>query len=191
MNYKEHPYPSVEGLAYDCKQISLELENQLNSNDCAKIFLNDIYKIKDGKCKANRNALRNAFACNSMNSKYPGKEIKGVYVFVDPETNKPFYVGISQTIIRRLKQHVFGKTHNHATLTYLLARHTYEKKEGKPHKGTRADLDYFTNHRESIQERLRKSRVLIKEIDNNFLMHAVEVYLACHYKTVWNCFETH
>ena len=34
---------------------------------------------------------------------------------------KPFYVGISGTLIQRLRQHVTGKTHFDASLAYLMA----------------------------------------------------------------------
>jgi hypothetical protein len=192
MNFKNHCYPTnTNVLIEDCLQIAKEFDRQLQDDVTEKILLSDIYKMKGSKCTANRNALRDLFECNSTNSKYHKKEIKGVYMLVDDSSGSPYYVGISQTIIRRLKQHVFGKSHNHATLTYLMARHDYEQLEGRPHKGTRMDLSYFNTHRERIQEKLRTSRVMIKEINNNFLMHAVEVHLACHYKTRWNCFETH
>lgn len=189
MNFKKHTYPTdTTELSEMCKNIATDFDIQLKSG--TGIMLNDVYRMVGNRCTADRQSLRSLFECNSTNRKYSGKEIKGVYVLVN-ETNKPYYVGISQTIIRRLKQHVFGKSHNHATLTYLIAKHDYQNVEDKVYIGARSDLQYFTKHREGIQEKLRNSRVLIKEIDNNFVMHAAEVYLACHYKCYWNCFETH
>jgi hypothetical protein len=191
MNFKKHPYPTVEEILTESRSIALEFDKQLDPNYKDKILLRDIYMKQGFKCSSNRNLLRSKFHCNSTNAKYPNKEIKGVYVFVNTDENKPFYVGISQTIIRRLKQHVFGKLNTHATLAYLIARDEYERLENKPYTGTRPELTYFDRHRDEIQERLRSSRILIKEVDNNFLLHSVEVYLTCHLKTYWNCFETH
>ena len=42
-------------------------------------------------------------------------DFSGCYVLID---KAPIYVGISQCIYSRLRQHVIGKTHSDATLAY-------------------------------------------------------------------------
>ena len=43
-----------------------------------------------------------------------GSDFKGCYVLIDGD--RPIYVGISQTVFQRLRQHVRGTTHFDATL---------------------------------------------------------------------------
>src|SRR5579871_2309797 len=46
-------------------------------------------------------------------------DFSGCYVLL--REGKPFYVGISRTVVQRLRQHVTGKTHFDASLAYLMA----------------------------------------------------------------------
>jgi GIY-YIG catalytic domain len=46
-------------------------------------------------------------------------DFSGCYVLL--REGKPFYVGISRTVVQRLRQHVTGNTHFDASLAYLMA----------------------------------------------------------------------
>jgi hypothetical protein len=46
-------------------------------------------------------------------------DFSGCYVLL--QDGKPFYVGISRTVVQRLRQHVTGNTHFDASLAYLMA----------------------------------------------------------------------
>src|SRR5687767_9963252 len=47
------------------------------------------------------------------------RDFSGCYVLV--ENNKPIYVGISRSVLARLRQHFTGKTHFDASLVYAIA----------------------------------------------------------------------
>ena len=194
MNYKNLPYPKdTTFLIQSCQDIVGDIEQMLSSTSSNKLYLSDFYQQSGSGNKALRSDIRKLFHLNSTNKKYPGKEIKGIYVFAE-EINglaKPFYVGMSQTIIRRLRQHVFGTGHNQATLAYLMARNEYNSIENKQYSGTRQDLQYFDRHRERYQSEIRTARFAIKEIDDDYLMYMAEVFTACHFRCRWNTFETH
>jgi len=46
-------------------------------------------------------------------------DFSGCYALL--HEGKPFYVGISRTVVQRLRQHVTGNTHFDASLAYLMA----------------------------------------------------------------------
>src|SRR5438093_1576918 len=47
------------------------------------------------------------------------EDLSGCYVLL--REGKPFYVGISRTVVQRLRQHVTGRSHFDASLAYLTA----------------------------------------------------------------------
>src|SRR4051812_22016234 len=49
------------------------------------------------------------------------KDYSGCYVLLDAD--QPMYVGISRSIVSRLRQHVKGKSHFDASLAYRIATH--------------------------------------------------------------------
>ncbi len=194
MNYRNVSYPQdTNFMIQSCQTIVSDIEKMLSTTSNKKLYLNDFYQQNGNENKAFRSELRKIFNLNSTNKKYPGKEIKGIYVFAEEIDGvaKPFYIGMSQTVIRRLRQHVFGTGHNQATLAYLMARTEYNTKENSQYKGTRQDLQYFINHRERFQKEIRNARFAIKEIDDDYLMYMAEVFTACHFRCKWNSFETH
>jgi|GEM_PF-1572923 len=116
-------------------------------------------------------------------------EVKGLYIFF--ENGEPIYVGISRTILRRLKNHFLGKTHNTASLVYLILRDKHDREKGL-FLGERAELSLFNSEREPKQEEMRsKWSISIIPMEDNYEMYLTEFYLACHLKTKWNSFETH
>src|SRR5471030_296541 len=59
-------------------------------------------------------------------------DFSGCYVLI--ENKKPIYVGISRSVLRRLRQHFTGKTHFDASLVYAIAQRR------SPTKGKRAGV---------------------------------------------------
>src|SRR4051812_44207049 len=48
------------------------------------------------------------------------EDLSGCYVLI--HDGQPFYVGISRSLIQRLRQHLTGKTHYDASLAYMMAK---------------------------------------------------------------------
>ncbi len=116
-------------------------------------------------------------------------EVKGLYIFY--EDNKPIYIGISRSILKRLKSHFLGKIHNEATLAYIMIRHKHEGAHGF-YNGERANLDLFKSDRTLLQKEMMTNwKIAIIPETDNYKMYFFEIYLACHLKTIWNSFETH
>ena len=102
---------------------------------------------------------------------------------------KPFYVGISRSIVARLRQHGTGKTHSDASLAYSMAC------EKAPHKLTRSNAmknDAFRKHFQEAQRLLHGSNVAFIEIENPLELYLFEAYCAIELNTCkWNTFRTH
>src|ERR1019366_6393340 len=116
-----------------------------------------------------------------------GNDFSGCYVLL--REGKPFYVGISRTVVQRLRQHVTGKTHFDASLAYLMAT----DKTG--HEMKRADAMQDPAFRiafEKARELLRDCSVAFIEIDNPLELYLFEAYCAMELDTCeWNTFRTH
>src|ERR1700732_338904 len=48
------------------------------------------------------------------------EDLSGCYVLI--HDRRPFYVGISRSLIQRLRQHLTGRTHYDASLAYMMAK---------------------------------------------------------------------
>src|ERR1035441_1329654 len=79
-------------------------------------------------------------------------DFSGCYVLL--REGKPFYVGISRTVIQRLRQHVTGKNHFDASLAYQMAT------EKTGHKMKRADAMQDTAFRTAFEQAKALLRVL-------------------------------
>lgn len=115
------------------------------------------------------------------------RDFSGCYVLV--REGKAFYVGISRTVVQRLRQHVTGKTHYDASLVYQMAT-------GKTaHEMTRADAMQDAAFRVAFDEAkalLRDCSVAFIEIDNPLELYLFEAYCAMELDTCeWNTFRTH
>lgn len=122
-----------------------------------------------------------------LKAKGYGADFRGCYVMSDEQ--KPIYVGISQHVLARLRQHVVGRTHYDASLAYRMARHelAHEKTRGEAMKDT-AFKDKF----DEKQRYLRSLRVAAVKIDNPVELYLFEVFAAMKLGTsLWNTFETH
>jgi len=111
----------------------------------------------------------------------------GSYVLL--EAGSPLYVGISRTVLSRVRQHLTGATHYDASLPYLMAQRRV------PKSGIRDEVmknDDFRAAFEAEQRRLRTCRVAMVQIDNAVERHIFEVYAAIELGTgEWNSFDTH
>lgn len=114
-------------------------------------------------------------------------DFSGCYVLA--HHGKPFYVGISRTVVQRLRQHVTGNTHFDASLAYLMAT----GKTGQEMK--RADAMRDPAFRAAFDEAkaiLRDCGVAFVEIDNSLELYLFEAYCAMELDTCeWNTFRTH
>jgi hypothetical protein len=114
-------------------------------------------------------------------------DFSGCYVLVDAGT--PIYVGISRTVIGRLRQHVFGKTHSDASLAYLMAT------KKAPHEVTRSqamrDMGFKTAF-DDAQAYLRSLTCATIAIENPLELYLFEAFCAMELDTAqWNTFVTH
>jgi hypothetical protein len=114
-------------------------------------------------------------------------DFSGCYVLL--REGKPFYVGISRTVIQRLRQHVTGKTHFDASLVYLMAT----DKTGHKMKRAAAMLDpAFRAAFDQAKTLLRDCSVAFIDIDNPLELYLFEAYCAMELDTCeWNTFRTH
>jgi predicted GIY-YIG superfamily endonuclease len=137
-----------------------------------------IKDLIDHKCAVNRN---------------PGM---GCYVLYDNASGKqkPFYVGISKDIIRRIKQHVRGSTHNSASLAFLIAKREWELNNGKfTLRRNEAMRDKkFSKYFKNAQSKILKSSVKYIQITNPVELHLFETFCAMHLNTSkFNTYRTH
>ena len=116
-----------------------------------------------------------------------GEDFSGCYVLL--HESKPFYVGISRSVIQRLRQHVTGTTHFDASLAYLMA----SSKTG--HKMKREDAMKDAIFRTAFDEArslLKDCTVAFIEIANPLELYLFEAYCAMELDTcAWNTFRTH
>ena len=114
-------------------------------------------------------------------------DFSGCYVLL--KGAKPFYVGISRTVIKRLQQHVKGKTHFNASLAYGMATNKF------PHEMTRDEAMANAEFRKEFdiaRTLLQNSSVGFIEIDNPLELYLFEAYCAIELNTCeWNTFRTH
>ena len=114
-------------------------------------------------------------------------DFSGCYVLL--REGKPFYVGISRTVVQRLRQHVTGNTHFDASLAYLMAT----AKTGHDMKRSDAMQDAaFRIAFEKARALLRDCSVAFIEIENPLELYLFEAYCSMELDTCeWNTFRTH
>jgi hypothetical protein len=116
-----------------------------------------------------------------------GPVTSGCYVLL--RDGKPFYVGISRRVFKRLRQHVQGNTHYDASLAYRMANQKVR------HNMTRAAAMRDTGFQQAFTEAralLRDSTVAVVAIENPLELYLFEAYCAMELGTgEWNTFETH
>lgn len=115
------------------------------------------------------------------------RDFSGCYAFLDGD--KPIYVGISRTVVKRIVQHVNSDTHFSASLVYRMAfaDFTHEMKREQAMKDEQFRSIFFL-----AQSRLRQMKVAFIQIDNDLELYLFEVYAAMSLDTsTWNTFRTH
>ena len=115
-------------------------------------------------------------------------DFKGLYIFI--HDNKPIYFGISRCVIRRVIQHIKGKTHFQATLAYNIGLIYYKIINGIEYSGKRDDFD-FEKYVEPIKIFLLKQNIAFLNIEDDDELYLFEIYCSIKYKTILNKFETH
>jgi hypothetical protein len=114
-------------------------------------------------------------------------DFSGCYVLLDKQ--KPIYVGISRSVLARLRQHVTGKSHFDASLVYAIA----QRRCPTPGQRSEAMLNpAFFEAFEGAQQYLRTLDVAFVRIDNPLELYLFEAYAAMALDTAeWNTFRTH
>jgi len=115
------------------------------------------------------------------------RDFAGCYTLLDGR--RPIYVGISRTVFKRLREHVCAKTHNSATLAYLMAT----RWSGNTMRRAEAMGDpEFQREFQQARDYLRSLSAAFVEIKDPFVRHVFEAYAAQAFGTgEWNTFETH
>lgn len=116
------------------------------------------------------------------------KDFKGLYVF--SHKKNAFYVGISRGVIKRILQHIKGKSHNTSTLAYKIGILKYNNENNKPYNKTRTELN-FENYVEPFKEFLSKQNIAFISIENDEELALFEIFCSMKLKTKFNTFETH
>ena len=114
-------------------------------------------------------------------------DFSGCYVLI--EQGRPFYVGISRGVIKRLRQHVTDKTHFGASLAYKMASQTvgHRLTRDEVMKDPQVALAFA-----QAQQRLIAADVAFIRIDNPLELYLFEAYCAMQLDTAeWNTFRTH
>ena len=110
----------------------------------------------------------------------------GFFILID---SKPKYVGISQNVIQRLRQHVRGTTDSDASLAYRIAA------DGNQQKMTRKAAmsnNAFRSKFEWARRKVARWNVTFVPSANPLELHLFETYCAMELDTSkWNTFKTH
>ncbi len=186
---EEVRYPQgLNKLLQEANKIAKKIENELNSPNCQKV--NELYEIIKSKASRNKNSLdelgyeANIYSGRSKSNENKNNEFKGLYIFGEEKEGvvTPFYIGISRTVFRRLRQHGWGKKHNECSLAYLMT---------KKHV---ADIDRTTVTNDDLlpaKEIVQNSRVVLIPVKEDYDLYFLEVAIAGILKTKWNSFRTH
>jgi hypothetical protein len=117
----------------------------------------------------------------------PVSDFPGAYIFV--ENVGAIYVGISKHVVRRLVQHLKGKTHYSASLAYKMA--AMDTGVTGRRSDNMNDPSFMDRFRAS-QERIGRCGVAVIEIDDPIELYLFEVFASLELGTLhYNHFETH
>ena len=118
---------------------------------------------------------------------------KGVYVFF--EDNKPIYVGRSNRLKERLKEHSQkGADHYSATLAFKIAKQNNSTLQGKERKQTSEQLMKnrdFVEEFEAAKNRIARTKIRFIEIEDQIEQAMFEIYAHLALNTRYNDFRTH
>ncbi len=115
---------------------------------------------------------------------------KGVYVFF--EDNKPIYVGRSNRLKKRLKEHSQRSSdHYSATLAFKIAKQntlTLQKKQTNEQLMKNRD---FVEEFEAAKDRIARTKIRFIEIEDQIEQAMFEIYASLALGTELNDFGTH
>jgi len=118
---------------------------------------------------------------------------KGVYVFF--EDNRPIYVGRSDRLKKRLKEHSQrSSVHNSATLAFKIAKQntsTLHKKEKKQTNEQLMKNRDFVEEFEAAKDRIARAEIRFIEIEDQIEQAIFEIYASLALDTELNDFGTH
>ena len=118
---------------------------------------------------------------------------KGVYVFF--EGNKPIYVGRSNGLKKRLKEHSQRSSdHYGATLAFRIAKQntsTLQKKERKQTNEQLMENRDFVGEFEAAKDRIARTKIRFIEIEDQIEQAMFEIYVHLALNTRYNDFRTH
>ncbi len=186
MNYANEKFPEdLKELIEKCETVLATIENQFSIGTA--VVVKELYPEK-GKNKKEHilEKLQLDFTSRLGKGSKKEDEVKGLYVFGElDEVGRviPVYIGISRTVLRRLRQHTWSTNHNECSFAYLKAKH-FEK-----HTKARALLS--KNALLLQQEKIKNYRVIVIPEMNDYDLYFMEVYIAGRLKTKWNSFRTH
>jgi len=116
-------------------------------------------------------------------------DFSGIYVFL--KNDRAVYVGISNSVIRRLKYHLLADRENQSSFVYLMARRQYQTDNGAAYDGARKDFP-FELYRQGFQtEMISEWKFIVHPCSGGYHLSFTEILLAASLKTPWNSFETH
>lgn len=186
-NHWGEPYPSsLPNLIKKADRSLATLLRKLKEPQCK--ILADLYAKVNGKMQRLNGEfeelgyMRNVISHSNIRTY---NEIKGLYLFGQSVSGDihPVYVGISRSILTRLRNHGWGRRHNQATLAYAMAASRHE------HEGRRQQLSYEKISKE--QKAIRQFKVAILPETSDYDLYFMEVYIAGKLKLEWNTFRTH
>ena len=191
MNFKHEKYPkNIKELIVKSHQFAELLKEKLNKQEC--LTLKELFIEKN-----NKKYITSGFTNTVENEGSNGH----LYVFGETRNKKvvPVYVGITRNIRDRLRNHCFGKTHNTATLVYLIAVNKYRPKSKV--EGHLFDVEVVSKiPRELIEahtdinkarDKVQNFKVAVIPIEKDYELYFHEVAIAGILKTYWNSFKTH
>ena len=118
---------------------------------------------------------------------------KGVYVFF--ESNKPIYVGRSNRLKERLKEHSQKSSdHYSATLAFRIAKQNASDLQNKERKLTNAQLmenSDFLKEFTAAKDRIYKAKIRFIKIEDQIEQAMFELYASLALGTELNDFNTH
>lgn len=114
-------------------------------------------------------------------------DFSGCYVLAEP--SRPVYVGISRSVLSRVRQHMMGKTHFDASLAYAIAQ---RKCPTEGQRSTVMEAQCFKAAFLDAQAYLRTLHVAAVKIENPLELYVFEAFAAMALGTSeWNTFRTH
>jgi hypothetical protein len=176
----------------------MDPEAKMAIDGCRHSFEGLVDKVLPGHLKHLRRAMR--FPWRAVNLAKPNigpktfaksvgleDDLSGCYVFM--RGVRPIYVGISRSVLARIRQHLRGRGHLDASLAYAMAQ------DRQPTPGSRSDAmknRRFLRAFDAARRGLSQMNVAAVVIENPLELHVFEAYAAMKLKTSkWNTFRTH